>query len=75
MLEIGKEFFMNGFSYCILDIFKYENFDFVLFSREKDKIGYEFYYYNFDGKNYNFKLVSDRDLNIRLLEFIESKGD
>lgn len=75
MLEIGKEFIMNGYNYCILDIFTFENYDFVLFSKEKDKVGYEFYYYNFDGKNYNFKIVEDKDLNFKLLKFIESKGD
>lgn len=75
MLQVGNTFEKNGVSFCVLDIFVYENVKYVLISSEKDGISYEFYEL-IDSPQGGCKLnmVTDENLKLNLFENFERRN-
>lgn len=75
MLEVGQIFNKNNATYCVLDLIDYDGKNYVLFSKESDKIAYIFYEILETIDGYNLVEVDDEKINFALLDIFERKED
>lgn len=71
MLGIGKTFDKNGYTFCLLDLFRFNERNYALFSKEKDGVSYEFYEIIEHADNYSLTLVRDEHIKFSLLNLVE----
>lgn len=72
--EEGQIIERDGKTFCVLDIIEYNNDVYILMSRESEKIGYGFFKHEKVNGGHRLALVTNEDLNQKLMEIYERRN-